>query len=225
MKLKTIRDAIGEKLFGQLEIVEADLLDADSLSRAIDGATYVIHTASPLPFKQPKDADVLVKPAVEGTMAICRACQLHKVRRLVITSSVNAVMERRPGDRLARYTEEHWSDLEYQRGNNAYSLSKTLAEQAAWSFVNSLPESERFEMVKILPSFVTGKPLYTHKDFLSGEVVAKIFSTEFPVMNIKFPIVRVEDVSLAHLKAIKVPEAAGKRFILNGESLWIREAV
>lgn len=39
----------------------------------------------------------------------------------------------------------------------------------------------------------------------------------------QFPIVRVEDVSLAHLRAITTPEAAGKRFILSGFCLWNRE--
>ena len=42
-------------------------------------------------------------------------------------------------------------------------------------------------------------------------------------MKIKFPFVRVEDVAQAHLQAIKVPEAAGHRFVLNGKALWMRE--
>jgi dihydroflavonol-4-reductase len=78
-------------------------------------------------------------------------------------------------------------------------------------------------MATINPSLVVGKPLHVHSGFTSGEVITKLFTGEFPVMNIKFPIVRVEDVSLAHLRAITTPEAAGKRFILSSESLWIRE--
>ena len=50
-----------------------------------------------------------------------------------------------------------------------------------------------------------------------------MFTGEFPVMNIKFGLVRVEDVSLAHLRAITTPEAAGKRFILSGQNIWLRE--
>lgn len=199
------------------------MLDAESLSHAIKGATYVVHTASPFPLKNPKNADELVKPAVEGTMAVCRACHANRVKRLVVTSSCAAVMDRKQEERLSVYTEEHWSDVEYQRTTSAYSLSKTLAEQAAWNFVNSLPEEERFEMATINPSLVVGKPLHVHSGFTSGEVITKLFTGEFPVMNIKFPIVRVEDVSLAHLRAITTPEAAGKRFILSSESLWIRE--
>ena len=104
------------------------MLDAESLSHAIKGATYVVHTASPFPLKNPKNADELVKPAVEGTMAVCRACHANRVKRLVVTSSCAAVMDRKPEERLSVYTEENWSDVEYQRTTSAYSLSKTLAE-------------------------------------------------------------------------------------------------
>lgn len=131
---------MGESLFQELEIAEADLLDADSLGKAIEGATYVVHTASPFPVKNPKNADVLVKPAVEGTMAVCRACHAHKVKRLVVTSSVAAIMGQRPENLNKILTEEHWSDEEYQRTSSAYALSKTLAEKAAWNFLKELPE-------------------------------------------------------------------------------------
>ena len=38
------------------------------------------------------------------------------------------------------------------------------------------------------------------------------------MLNIKFGLVRVEDVSLAHLRAVTTPEAKEKRFILCGQS-------
>jgi len=43
-----MREALGESLFDQLEIAEANLLDADSLGKAIEGAHYVVHSAFPL---------------------------------------------------------------------------------------------------------------------------------------------------------------------------------
>ena len=45
-KMDPIKKAFGE-LFSQLDVVEADLLDAESISNAINGSTYVVHTASP----------------------------------------------------------------------------------------------------------------------------------------------------------------------------------
>jgi dihydroflavonol-4-reductase len=112
-KVRPIREAVGETLFNQLEIVEADLLNAESLANAIKGATYVVHTASPFPLKQPKNADELVRPAVDGTLAVCRACHANKVKRLVITSSCAAVMDVKPENAQPLYNEENWSDTEH----------------------------------------------------------------------------------------------------------------
>ena len=53
-KIDPIRRAFGDK-FDEVELVEADLLDAESMSRAISGSTYVIHVASPFLFSEPKD--------------------------------------------------------------------------------------------------------------------------------------------------------------------------
>jgi dihydroflavonol-4-reductase len=90
-KLAPIRKAFGEN-FNKLELVEADLLKPETLDAAIAGCDYVVHTASPFPIEKPKDENILIKPAVEGTMAAVRAAHKHKVKRVVITSSVAAIM-------------------------------------------------------------------------------------------------------------------------------------
>ncbi len=51
-----------------------------------------MHTASPFPIDLPKDEMVLIKPAVEGTLSVMRAASLNKVKRVVITSSIAALM-------------------------------------------------------------------------------------------------------------------------------------
>ena len=97
-----------------------------------------------------------------------------------------------------------------------------MAERAAWKYIEELPQGEKFELVTICPSLVVGKPLHA-RAFTSGEIFEKIFKGEFPVMRIKFPFVHVEDVSRGHLQAIKVPEAAGHRFVLSEKTYWMRE--
>ncbi len=87
-KLAPLRKAFGE-YFDKLELVEADLLDASSLSKAIAGSTYVVHTASPFNFSA--NEDDLVKPAVEGTLAVLKACSASAVKRLILTSSCVAI--------------------------------------------------------------------------------------------------------------------------------------
>ena len=54
-----------------------------------------------------------MKPAVEGTLAVMRACQKHKVERVVITSSVAAILSGwNPEEKPKIWTEEHWSKVE-----------------------------------------------------------------------------------------------------------------
>lgn len=72
-KLDPIRQAYGEH-FDNLELVEADLLDPESLARAMVGATYVLHTASPFTIAEPRDENELIRPAVDGTLSVMRAC-------------------------------------------------------------------------------------------------------------------------------------------------------
>ena len=75
-KLAPIKKAFGEN-FSKLELTEADLLKPETLDEAIKGCDYVVHTASPFPLAIPDDENVIIKPAVEGTLAAVRAAHKH----------------------------------------------------------------------------------------------------------------------------------------------------
>jgi nucleoside-diphosphate-sugar epimerase len=50
-----IRQACGDYFFEkELELVKADLIDAISVDRAVEGCQYVVHVASPVPAQMPK---------------------------------------------------------------------------------------------------------------------------------------------------------------------------
>ena len=73
----------------RLELVEADLEDADSWKNAVKDCDYVLHTASPFPIVADES---IVKTAVDGTLAVLRACAKEKsVKKVVLTSSCAAV--------------------------------------------------------------------------------------------------------------------------------------
>lgn len=78
-------------LFKNLTLVEANLDNKDSIINALKGADFVVHTASPFPLKPPKNESELINPAVNGTLAVMEACRLHKVKRVVITSSIASI--------------------------------------------------------------------------------------------------------------------------------------
>ena len=90
-KVKPLRDAYGP-LFEQIELVELDLTNEESILKAAQGCNFIVHTASPFPSSQPKDESVLIKPAVEGTLAVMKAAHQNKCKRVVITSSCASIM-------------------------------------------------------------------------------------------------------------------------------------
>ena len=99
-----IRKAFGEN-FNKLELVEADLLKPETLDAAIAGQDFVVHTASPFVLNSPKDESDLIRPAVEGTLAVMRAAHKYKVKRVVITSSVVAIMVQKEENIKPLFTE------------------------------------------------------------------------------------------------------------------------
>ena len=75
-----------------LELVEADLMDKESMTKAIAGSTFVAHTASPFFFNVSKEEkEKIIKPAVDGTVFAMEAARATGVKRVVITSSLAAV--------------------------------------------------------------------------------------------------------------------------------------
>ena len=154
-KIDPLKKAFGE-LFNQLELVEADLLDEASLVKAVEGSTYLVHTASP--FSMNLKGDELIKPAVEGTLSACRAAHKAGVKRVVITSSCVSIMVGHDLKKKSHFTAADWTINEKA---DDYSKSKTMAEQAAWDFQKSLPEAERFEIATVNPGLIFGPTLVT----------------------------------------------------------------
>lgn len=208
-----------------MELCEADLTNDESLKNAVAGSEYVLHVASPFFFGD-SEAE-LVTPAVEGTKSIMRACKESGVKRCVITSSIASVIYATGKPDNAVLTEEDWSDPT-NPGMGMYPRSKYLAEKAAWDFHAALPESERFDLITILPGFVLGPALRTEssvsidfcRDILTGKGSC---ATSIPYRC--FPMVDVRDVALAHMNALKKPEAANKRFLCVNESVWFKDLI
>ena len=83
----------------------------------------------------PKHEDLLIKPAVNGTLSVMMAAKINKVKRVVITSSVAAIYIT-PDKTKKNFNENDWTDTNIA---TAYERSKTFAEKAAWEFVEKLP--------------------------------------------------------------------------------------
>eukprot|EP00117_Sycon_ciliatum_P021972 scpid81929/ scgid4198/ Bifunctional dihydroflavonol 4-reductase/flavanone 4-reductase; Dihydroflavonol 4-reductase; Flavanone 4-reductase len=206
----------------RLEVVGADLHSDQGWQSAVDGCTYVQHTASPLPTSVPQDPEELSRPAVGGVERVLKACQQAKtVKRVVMTSSLAAISASgNPslGDKPAGYvfTEEDWAVPELCA---PYERSKILAERRAWDMLKEIPEEERFELVVINPGVVLG-PLVMNNVGTSMLAITKTMSGKYPMLpKVYYPMVDVRDVALIHLAAMTKPGISGNRYLACAEEL------
>ena len=199
----------------EVDWVSADLTKDEGWSEAVKGCDYVMHVASPVALEEPKDENDLIVPAKEGTMRVLKAAAEEGIKKIVLTSSVAAIIY---GHEKDSFNEEDWTDTDAE-GCSAYNKSKTYAEKAAWDFINS--DECNMELSVINPSLVLGPVL--ESDFgTSVEVVKRFLNGGFPLApNISFGIVDVRDVAQLHLLALESPQASGNRFIASSETMAI----
>lgn len=202
-----------------IEFVEANLLRDDGWEEAAQGCDYVLHIASPLPSGPPKHEDDLIIPAREGSLRVLKAAHRAGVKRVVLTSSIAAMIAGH--DRQSKiFNEADWSNV--NGSVDAYAKSKTLAEKAAWTFVNQ--PDVNLELAAINPSLVLGPILDARQTSTSAELVLTLMQRKYPgVPRLNYSVVDVRDVAAAHLAAMTHPDAAGKRFVCSTDSIWMME--
>ena len=122
----------------RLTFVELDLEKDAGWDVALSGIDVLMHTASPFPIASPKDENDLIRPAVDGTLRALKAAKKAGVKRVILTSSNASVYGRDLPAGKTEYDETMWTDVTHPIGRQAYTKSKTLAEQAAWDFVKTL---------------------------------------------------------------------------------------
>ena len=210
----------GRDLDECLRFVTLDLSRDDGWREAMSGVDVLMHTASPLPMAQPRDENELVRPAVDGTLRALGAARAAGIRRVVLTSSTAAVTNREPWNHKKRFDESDWSDPAWT-AITPYSKSKTLAERAAWDFVDD--RAPEMELTTINPCLVLGRPL---DDFYgtSLRVVERLLRGKDPLLpKVGMGIVDVTDVARMHVRALTAAGAPGQRLIGAAEFMWIAE--
>ena len=203
-----------------LEFFIADLLSDDGWSEAVTGSKYVLHVASSLFLGEPENEDVFIKPAVEGTLRVLKACADSDVQKVVLTSSFAAVGYGHSREKEV-YTEEDWSSVDGEI--SPYAKSKTLAEKAAWEFVENLEESKKFELTVINPVAVTG-PMLTSDIGSSNDFLLKLISGSMPACpKIHMGYIDVRDVAKAHIFSMTEEKTNGERIIVSENEMFFAE--
>jgi dihydroflavonol-4-reductase len=125
-KMDPLQKGFGTQLYNDLDIVEADLTNVESINAAVMGCQYIVHTAAPV-FDINKiidDEETILKPYCDGTLTVMKAAQKYKVKKVVITSSIASIVG---GNKKERYTEDDWTKLDSL--NLQHTLRQRLLER------------------------------------------------------------------------------------------------
>jgi len=204
----------------RLELVKANLLQANAYDRAVDGCDYVIHTASPYEINVKNPQEDLVDPAVDGTESILQSCMKSGgVKRVVFTSSIAAITDE--PERSKVFTEKDWNTMS-SLDRHPYQYSKTLAERAAWDFI--MQKKPAFDLIVINPFTVVGPSLGPSLN-TTNQIIRDIMTGVYPgIMDINWGFVDVRDVAKAHLLAMTNGAASG-RYLCSGDAMHMRDLV
>ncbi|CAK7903109.1 putative NADPH-dependent methylglyoxal reductase Grp2p [[Candida] anglica] len=212
--LKLTPKLTSAQLEDKVSFYKADLTSDEGWNEAITGVEYILHVASPFPNYEPKDPNELIVPAREGALRVLRHAKKLGVKRVVLTSSYAAIGYGHPNG--SKISEKDWTNVE--KMGSAYVKSKTLAEKAAWDFINAQDhDSHALELVVINPTGVFG-PIVpgSTTSSTSTEIITKLLAGEmkYGAPKISFGLIDVRDVARIHVEAIKSEKAKGERFIL-----------
>lgn len=219
-RVRALLKAGGSEPNGRLSFVAADLEQDEGWNEAVEGCEFVLHIASPFPASIPKHEDDLIVPARDGALRVLRAARHAGVRRVVMTSSFAAIGYGHES-RDEPFDETSWTNLQ-GRGVSPYAKSKTLAERAAWEFIDR--EGNGLELAVVNPVGVFG-PVLGADYSTSIILIQRLLDGELPgCPKLSFGVVDVRDVVDLHMRAMTSPAANGERFLaVSGAFMSIRE--
>ncbi|KZL78347.1 nad dependent epimerase dehydratase [Colletotrichum incanum] len=216
----------------QLEtIVVPDLLAPGAFDGAFDGASGVVHIASPLAIASDNLKRDVVEPAIMATLRVLEsATKVPCVKRIVITSSIATLLSWEyilSDDVVKVFTARDTYDppgpeTQFQSPLQAYGAAKALALQATERFIKD--ENPSFDVVNILPSMVIGRnELNTKKEEVAGGTNKNVMG---PLLGERLPMpvlgvsVHVDDVAKAHIDALSPAIPGNRNFICSSGGLY-----
>ncbi len=187
-------------------VIVGDLLDRDSLERALKGVRFLFHAAADYRLWA-RDPSEIIRNNVEGTRLIMQAALKAGVERIVYTSSV-ATLKLADG---VHATEDNRLDEKDAIGT--YKRSKVAAERV----VEAMVEQEGLPAVIVNPSTPIGprdvRPTPT------GRIIVEAASGRMPgFTDTGLNLAHVDDVAAGHIAALSHGRT-GERYILGGDNV------
>jgi dihydroflavonol-4-reductase len=190
-----------------LDFLEGDLRDRNSVSRAMAGVRYVFHVAADYRLWA-RDRSEIFATNVEGTRNLMEEAMRAHVERVIYTSSVATLAVRSDGT-----VSDERMPLREEQGIGAYKRSKIAAER----LVEAMVAERGLPAVIVNPSTPIGprdvRPTPT------GRIIIEAARGRIPAfINTGLNLVHVDDVASGHLAALHLGKI-GERYILGGQDV------
>lgn len=196
------------------EAVQGDLLDPESLKRAVAGCAVVFHVAADyrLWTRQPEQ---MFRVNVDGTRAMLEAARAAGVERFVYTSTVGCIGIPDDGPAQPAIGDET-SPVSLNEMEGPYKKSKFLAERVAMEFAE-----KGFPVVTVNPTAPVGD--HDFRPTPTGQMVVDFVRGAMPAyLDTGLNIVDARDVAMGHLAA-RDRGQAGERYILGAENMTLKQ--
>jgi dihydroflavonol-4-reductase len=194
-----------------LEFVNGDMRDAQSVRQAMGGVRYVFHVAADYRLWA-RDRSEIIANNVEGTRVVMQEAIRAGVERVVYTSSVATLGLHADGTAA-----DETVALSVEEGIGAYKRSKIAAER----LVEAMIANDALPAVIVNPSTPIGprdvKPTPT------GRIIVEAARGRMPgFVDTGLNLVHVDDVADGHLGALRCG-VIGERYILGGEDVLLAD--
>ncbi|KAF5188398.1 Cinnamoyl-coa reductase, partial [Thalictrum thalictroides] len=165
----------------------------------------------------------MVEPAVSGTSNVLKACSMANVKRVVVVSSISAVINNPNWQKGQPMDESCWSDIEYchtKTGRKWYYIAKTMAESQALEY----GKETGLEVVTVCPSIIVGPMLQSQMNASSWFIYMMLSGDLKTLENGTRLLVDVRDMAEALLLVYEKPEAEG-RYICSSHTITVQDFV
>jgi dihydroflavonol-4-reductase len=193
-----------------VDVAVGDLLDLDSLERALTSCTNLFHVAADYRLWVP-DPATMYAVNVDGTKQLFTAAAAHGVNRVVYTSTVGTLGNPGNGSPGSEDTPVHLEDMV-----GHYKRSKFLAEGVALDFAHKgLP------LVVVNPSTPVGP--WDSRPTPTGQMIVDFLKRGMPAyLETGLNLIHVRDVARGHLLA-EAKGQVGEKYILGNENLSLSQ--
>lgn len=191
-----------------IEVIQGDLNDPDSLQRLIRGSAVVFHLAAMISIDGNKEK--LLEINVEGTRNLISAIRQNGVKRLIHFSSIHA-LSHFPLDQPMDETRPLVDD-----GPMWYEITKARGERIVLDSTRN-----GLDAVIINPTAIIGP--HDYKPSLVGQVLIRLYKNSLPALVPGgYNWVDVRDVVRGAISAMDKGRK-GERYILGGKWLGVKE--